>query len=215
MLISQCFSSHHWFFLLCARNSIGHHVGLLVHWFIGQQVNKSLPGVVLHPQRPKKFGKDGSYGFQILPTSPSKTNEKHLTCLWNLRSKWSSFSQKKMIWVSLLGVVLPPRSPKIWRGWFLWVTNFAHTPSWHEKKFDGDRFYGCQMFSTCPFHDMGKRLTCLWNLKDKWSIGHVLAKKWPFWCHYRGWYYTPVPLGSPKFGRDGSYWSQFFSKSPL
>ena len=30
----------------------------------------SLAGVVLHPLGPPKFGGDGSYGCQILPTSP-------------------------------------------------------------------------------------------------------------------------------------------------
>ena len=63
--------------LTCLRN-------LRVKWLSFSKkmvVFVSLPGVVLHPLGPGKFGGDGSYGLQALLTSSPKTLEKELTCL--------------------------------------------------------------------------------------------------------------------------------------
>ena len=69
----------------------------------------SIPGVSLHPLGPPKFSGDGSYGSQILPTSPAPhdTGKK-------IDPPAKSFSQKMIILVFIPGVVPTPKTPKIW-----------------------------------------------------------------------------------------------------
>ena len=108
----------------------------------------SLPGVGLHPLGPPKFGGDGSYGSQNLPTCPHHDIGKKLTCLQNHGVKRSSFRQKMIILVLIpVGGFTPPlQDPYNLMGMVLMGPKF------------------CPQFS---FMTKEKKLTLLQNLRVK------------------------------------------------